>query len=144
MHKAAGGTNQRLKNGPATVRSRSIYFARMANTTNAPQQESGHILLAKYCQRCSEHLQKYGGSVWESNPLRALFKPPAGFEDQGRRQPCKHSLGQSNYTFKKKWVGFLFVLSPTIYKTDDKLNSRILHVFRTFRSESCHESSTSR
>ena len=23
------------------------------------------------------------GSVWESNPLGALFKPPTGFEDQG-------------------------------------------------------------
>src|SRR4051794_14516106 len=31
------------------------------------------------------------GSVWESNPLRALFKPPAGFEDQARHQPWKHS-----------------------------------------------------
>ena len=30
------------------------------------------------------------GSVWESNPLGALFTPPAGFEDQGRHQPCKH------------------------------------------------------
>ena len=31
------------------------------------------------------------GSVWESNPLGALFTPPTGFEDLGRRQPCKHS-----------------------------------------------------
>ena len=30
-------------------------------------------------------------SVWESNPLGALFTPPAGFEDQGRHQTCKHS-----------------------------------------------------
>jgi hypothetical protein len=31
------------------------------------------------------------GSVWESNPLRALFKPAAGFEDRGPHQRCKHS-----------------------------------------------------
>src|SRR5688572_364074 len=31
------------------------------------------------------------GSVWESNPLRALFKPSTGFEDQGPHQRCKHS-----------------------------------------------------
>ena len=31
------------------------------------------------------------GSVWESNPLGALFKPPTGFEDQGHHQVCKHS-----------------------------------------------------
>ncbi len=31
------------------------------------------------------------GSVWESNPQRALFKPSTGFEDQGRHQTCKHS-----------------------------------------------------
>ena len=31
------------------------------------------------------------GSVWESNPLRALFKPATGFEDQGPHQRCKHS-----------------------------------------------------
>ncbi len=30
------------------------------------------------------------GSVWESNPLRAFFKPPTSFEDWGRHQPCKH------------------------------------------------------
>ena len=33
------------------------------------------------------------GSVWESNPLTAFFKPPAGFEDQGPHQRCKHSPG---------------------------------------------------
>jgi integrase/recombinase XerD len=33
------------------------------------------------------------GSVWESNPLRALFKPSTGFEDQGPHQRCKHSQG---------------------------------------------------
>jgi hypothetical protein len=31
------------------------------------------------------------GSVWESNPLTAFFKPPTGFEDQGPHQRCKHS-----------------------------------------------------
>src|SRR5947208_4713282 len=31
------------------------------------------------------------GSVWESNPQRALFKPSTGFEDQGPHQRCKHS-----------------------------------------------------
>src|SRR5437867_6103772 len=31
------------------------------------------------------------GSVWESNPLGAFFKPPTGFEDQGPHQRCKHS-----------------------------------------------------
>src|SRR6516165_2490671 len=31
------------------------------------------------------------GSVWESNPQRALFKPATGFEDQGPHQRCKHS-----------------------------------------------------
>ena len=34
------------------------------------------------------------GSVWESNPLTAFFKPPAGFEDQGPHQRCKHSPGR--------------------------------------------------
>src|SRR5205823_11193133 len=33
------------------------------------------------------------GSVWESNPQRALFKPATGFEDQGPHQRCKHSQG---------------------------------------------------
>ena len=33
------------------------------------------------------------GSVWESNPQRALFKPSTGFEDQGPHQRCKHSQG---------------------------------------------------
>src|SRR5436309_8929272 len=31
------------------------------------------------------------GSVWESNPLRAFATPAAGFEDQARHQPWKHS-----------------------------------------------------
>ena len=30
-------------------------------------------------------------SVWESNPLGALFKPPDGFEDHGR-QPAVQTL----------------------------------------------------
>src|ERR1051326_559276 len=30
------------------------------------------------------------GSVWESNPLGALFKPPLGFEDRSPHQRCKH------------------------------------------------------
>ena len=34
---------------------------------------------------------KESGSVWESNPLTAFFKPPTGFEDQGPHQRCKHS-----------------------------------------------------
>ena len=34
------------------------------------------------------------GSVWELNPLGALFKPPTGFEDQGPHQRCKHSQGR--------------------------------------------------
>ena len=34
---------------------------------------------------------KASGSVWESNPLTAFFKPSAGFEDQGLHQKCKHS-----------------------------------------------------
>src|SRR5215831_10400465 len=33
------------------------------------------------------------GSVWESNPQGALFKPPNGFEDRGPHQRCKHSQG---------------------------------------------------
>src|SRR5438876_5524765 len=42
-----------------------------------------HRLLASH--------QKGNGSVWESNPLTAFFKPPTGFEDQGPHQRCKHS-----------------------------------------------------
>ena len=38
------------------------------------------------------------GSVWESNPLGALFKPPAGFEDQGQHQLCKHSRELPGWT----------------------------------------------
>ena len=33
----------------------------------------------------------HNGSVWELNPLGALFIPPTGFEDQGHHQVCKHS-----------------------------------------------------
>jgi len=33
------------------------------------------------------------GSVWESNPQGALFKPPTSFEDWGPHQRCKHSQG---------------------------------------------------
>ncbi len=36
----------------------------------------------------------HDGSVWESNPLTAFFKPPTGFEDQGPHQRCKHSQGR--------------------------------------------------
>jgi integrase/recombinase XerD len=35
--------------------------------------------------------KRESGSVWESNPLTAFFKPPTGFEDQGPHQRCKHS-----------------------------------------------------
>src|SRR5262249_1901184 len=34
---------------------------------------------------------KIHGSVWESNPQTAFFKPPTGFEDQGPHQRYKHS-----------------------------------------------------
>jgi hypothetical protein len=30
------------------------------------------------------------GSVWESNPLRALFKPSTGFEDQSTKSPTSY------------------------------------------------------
>ena len=51
------------------------------------------------CQRTLEKtdwdtLDRNYGSVWESNPLTALFKPPTGFEDQGPHQRCKHSQGR--------------------------------------------------
>ena len=43
------------------------------------------------------------GSVWESNPQRALFKPSTGFEDQGPHQRCKHSQNQ-NYQGKSAFL----------------------------------------
>ncbi len=43
------------------------------------------------------------GSVWESNPQRALFKPATGFEDQGHHQMCKHSRGFFYLSFKRLW-----------------------------------------
>src|SRR5262249_59231013 len=43
------------------------------------------------------HIKTYG-SVWESNPLTALFKPPTGFEDQGPHQRCKHSQPSGTFS----------------------------------------------
>ncbi len=57
------------------------------------------------------------GSVWESNPLRALFKPSCGFEDRGPHQRYTHSqdfnLGASYlYVFiddtRRRWSSFGF------------------------------------
>src|SRR5882672_5339794 len=46
------------------------------------------------------------GSVWESNPLGALFKPPTGFEDQGPHQRCKHSQGRMPSLVLQVFRGF--------------------------------------
>ncbi len=52
------------------------------------------------------------GSVWESNPQRALFKPSTGFEDQGPHQRCKHSRIPCDFRRKSHCQqGFLIVLA---------------------------------
>src|SRR5262245_57031425 len=57
---------------------------RKAELSTVPRQNlPGDVAIS----RCQER----NGSVWESNPLRALFKPSTGFEDQGPHQRCKHS-----------------------------------------------------
>jgi hypothetical protein len=59
------------------------------------------------------------GSVWESNPQRALFKPSTGFEDQGPHQRCKHS---QVLVFQRKSVqpqGFAILLPqlPSVHRS---------------------------
>src|SRR5437016_12345306 len=49
------------------------------------------------------------GSVWESNPLRALFKPSTGFEDQGPHQRCKHSRGLESPRKPRHFQDFLIL-----------------------------------
>src|SRR5262249_41279657 len=47
---------------------------------------------------CETAENEQDGSVWESNPLTALFKPPTGFEDQGPHQRCKHSQPSGTFS----------------------------------------------
>jgi hypothetical protein len=57
------------------------------------------------------------GSVWESNPQRALFKPATGFEDQGHHQMCKHSRTQENPRKPRLFQALLivFALGGAVY-----------------------------
>src|SRR5262245_47034339 len=57
-------------------------------------QTAGFFFNSELCFFRISHFElriSASGSVWESNPLRALFKPATGFEDQGPHQRCKHS-----------------------------------------------------
>src|SRR5262245_11222175 len=57
------------------------------------------------------------GTVWEAKPLRALFKPSTGFEDQGPHQRCKHSRSPEALRKPQDFRDFLILPQPgaTVY-----------------------------
>jgi len=58
------------------------------------------------------HEVQESGSVWESNPLAALLTPPAGFEDQGQHQLCKHPRRSGHPRLPLDVQGLVIVADP--------------------------------